>query len=65
MSHCAAEEKLGKEEVLECSPDIPSFTGEGDVVIDELAPNHEEDRHRVVVETLVLEIRYKKLKPKK
>ena len=35
-------------------PDVLGLSGEGDVVVDELAPGNEEDCHRVVVETLVL-----------
>ena len=35
-------------------PDVLGFSCEGDVVVDELAPGHKEDCHRVVVETLVL-----------
>ena len=35
-------------------PDVLGLSGEGDVVVDELAPGDQEDRHSVVVEALVL-----------
>ena len=35
-------------------PDVLGLSCEGDVVVDELAPGHKEDCHRVVVEALVL-----------
>ena len=35
-------------------PDVLGLRGEGDVVVDELAPRDQEDRHSVVVEALVL-----------
>ena len=35
-------------------PDVLGLSGEGDVVVDELSPGDQEDRHSVVVEALVL-----------
>ena len=35
-------------------PDVLGLGSEGDVVVNELAPGNEEDRHRVVVEPFVL-----------
>ena len=35
-------------------PDVLGLSSESDVVVDELTPGNEEDRHRVIVETLVL-----------
>ena len=35
-------------------PDVLGLSCKGDVVVDELAPGHKEDCHRVVVEALVL-----------
>ena len=35
-------------------PGVLGLGGQRDVVVDKLPPGHQQDRHRVVVETLVL-----------
>jgi len=36
-------------------PWVPCFTGEGDVMVNELAPYNEQHRYRVVMEPLILQ----------